>query len=321
MLPLGRKNSRRCSECDITCHAGCAHLVPDFCGMSMETANQLLQDWRTINRAKEAAGGKGRPQPSKLPTHRQSSSATLSQSDYQMSQVNQGMGQMRLDPTSPQQSHDPFGREPHSPPMGAMNVGPQDPRYQQYPQSQPGPGQYSQGQGSPAPPRLPPGARMPVPIPGPQGYQDPSQQQRPPPGYDQSLPPFPQDQNGSRPPAFDVSYYSTSCFPLLTELVSSHPTLSRLYRPKVIPSLVLSVLVLVPHQTDYHHSRHHPLSPSRLHLSTSRAHHNQVQRKHQLSLCPRHSLPSTAPPGSERLAWMTSTFWRCSERVISVKLC
>lgn len=52
MLPFGRKNARRCTECDITCHANCAHLVPDFCGMSMETANQLLRDWRDINRAR-----------------------------------------------------------------------------------------------------------------------------------------------------------------------------------------------------------------------------------------------------------------------------
>jgi classical protein kinase C len=55
MLPLGRKNARKCSECDVTCHANCAHLVPDFCGMSMETANQLLRDWRDINKAR---GGK-----------------------------------------------------------------------------------------------------------------------------------------------------------------------------------------------------------------------------------------------------------------------
>ena len=52
MLPLGRKNARKCTECDITCHANCAHLVPDFCGMSMETANELLRNWRDINRAR-----------------------------------------------------------------------------------------------------------------------------------------------------------------------------------------------------------------------------------------------------------------------------
>jgi hypothetical protein len=66
MLPIGRKNARRCTECDITCHANCAHLVPDFCGMSMETANQLLRDWRDINRtrgSKTAAGPSPRVQP------------------------------------------------------------------------------------------------------------------------------------------------------------------------------------------------------------------------------------------------------------------
>ncbi|TFY69554.1 hypothetical protein EVJ58_g336 [Rhodofomes roseus] len=52
MLPLGRKNARKCTECDITCHANCAHLVPDFCGMSMETANQLLRQWRIINQSR-----------------------------------------------------------------------------------------------------------------------------------------------------------------------------------------------------------------------------------------------------------------------------
>lgn len=42
ILPIGRKNSRKCSECGLGCHAHCVHLVPDFCGMSMETANQML---------------------------------------------------------------------------------------------------------------------------------------------------------------------------------------------------------------------------------------------------------------------------------------
>ncbi|PKI84421.1 Pkc1p [Malassezia vespertilionis] len=52
MLALGRKTNRKCQECDITCHADCAHLVPDFCGMSMEMANQLLTNIATINRDK-----------------------------------------------------------------------------------------------------------------------------------------------------------------------------------------------------------------------------------------------------------------------------
>lgn len=55
ILPLGRKNARKCSECDLTCHADCAHLVPDLCGMSMEMANQLLADMEAINRVKSSA--------------------------------------------------------------------------------------------------------------------------------------------------------------------------------------------------------------------------------------------------------------------------
>lgn len=35
-------------ECDITCHASCAHLVPDFCGMTMEKANILLHQIQEI---------------------------------------------------------------------------------------------------------------------------------------------------------------------------------------------------------------------------------------------------------------------------------
>lgn len=61
MLPLGRKNARRCTECDITCHANCAHLVPDFCGMSMETANQLLAEIQKVKATRTAAAGRQRP--------------------------------------------------------------------------------------------------------------------------------------------------------------------------------------------------------------------------------------------------------------------
>jgi len=48
MLPLGRKNAKKCSECHITCHSTCTHFVPDFCGMNMETANKLLADMKLI---------------------------------------------------------------------------------------------------------------------------------------------------------------------------------------------------------------------------------------------------------------------------------
>ena len=36
------------AECSLTCHAQCAHLVPDFCGMSMLRANEILSQIRGI---------------------------------------------------------------------------------------------------------------------------------------------------------------------------------------------------------------------------------------------------------------------------------
>ncbi|KAI8581145.1 hypothetical protein K450DRAFT_233306 [Umbelopsis ramanniana AG] len=52
MLPIGIRGSKKCTECGISCHSKCAHLVPDFCGMSMEMANQMLQEMRAANKRK-----------------------------------------------------------------------------------------------------------------------------------------------------------------------------------------------------------------------------------------------------------------------------
>ena len=41
------------TECGLSVHAQCAHLVPDFCGMSMEVANQIL----TVTRETRATQG------------------------------------------------------------------------------------------------------------------------------------------------------------------------------------------------------------------------------------------------------------------------
>jgi serine/threonine protein kinase len=60
LLPLGRKNAKKCSECGLTCHAGCQHLVPDFCGMSMIVANEILETiQRTKNHNKSSSIGSG----------------------------------------------------------------------------------------------------------------------------------------------------------------------------------------------------------------------------------------------------------------------
>ncbi|KAL4080957.1 hypothetical protein J3A83DRAFT_102662 [Scleroderma citrinum] len=138
MLPLGRKNARRCSECDITCHANCAHLVPDFCGMSMETANQLLRDWRDINRARGTRPAARIPPTTQQPTH----APPLHPTD---APITQGMEKIRLsgstDVVSPGPGDDPFARRPPA----SDGV---DPRF---------------FQPSSVPPRPPPGARIPVP--------------------------------------------------------------------------------------------------------------------------------------------------------------
>ena len=51
-------------ECDITCHASCAHLVPDFCGMTMEKANALLHQIHEIKSHQRQAQPKAKKQPS-----------------------------------------------------------------------------------------------------------------------------------------------------------------------------------------------------------------------------------------------------------------
>lgn len=53
ILPWGKHKVRKCSECGIMCHAQCAHLVPDFCGMSMEMANQILRTIQDTQRIQE----------------------------------------------------------------------------------------------------------------------------------------------------------------------------------------------------------------------------------------------------------------------------
>jgi hypothetical protein len=170
MLPLGRKNARKCSECDITCHETCAHLVPDFCGMSMETANQLLRDWRDINKARGGKAG------TVGPTGR-TSTQTLQYIDPSAPPTDM-LDRMKL--TGESTTTDIYGR-PSSQAPAQERFSP-DPRLTQQPQY-PGP--------RPSSPvtRPPPGARVPMPPGYPQDQQVPSPQAgRPPSGYEQGPP-------------------------------------------------------------------------------------------------------------------------------------
>ncbi|KAG1177523.1 hypothetical protein G6F70_002397 [Rhizopus microsporus] len=52
MLPLGSRGSKKCSECGITAHTRCERYVPDFCGLSMEMANQMLAEIKAAAKRK-----------------------------------------------------------------------------------------------------------------------------------------------------------------------------------------------------------------------------------------------------------------------------
>ena len=173
MLPLGRKNARKCSECDITCHANCAHLVPDFCGMSMETANQLLRQWRDINKDKVARGGKVATAPG--PTTQIITTQQYQPSPGPMNDlpISQSMGQLKLTGAEPseymgrQQTPVVEGRPPDSrvqqqPPMAYPPVS--------LPAARPG-GRLPPGYDQPGLPQPPRSSSYDMPPPGGPQYQ------------------------------------------------------------------------------------------------------------------------------------------------------
>ena len=53
ILLWGKHKVRKCSECGIMCHNQCAHLVPDFCGVTMEMANKILKTIQDAKRNQE----------------------------------------------------------------------------------------------------------------------------------------------------------------------------------------------------------------------------------------------------------------------------
>jgi len=195
MLPFGRKNARKCTECDITCHANCAHLVPDFCGMSMETANELLRSWRDINRQKIDRQSKAASAVAQKPAY-SSPPPPLPSVDAGTNPLVLAMDKMKI--SGPEQgplAYDGYGRPIIGPPDRLA----QDPRY--YQQQQQSPPQIPSQQLGPLYPqqtlptastRLPP-ARQPT---APQGF--PPQITNParplPRLYDQQLPPDSYDQ-------------------------------------------------------------------------------------------------------------------------------
>ncbi|KIJ54841.1 hypothetical protein M422DRAFT_24731 [Sphaerobolus stellatus SS14] len=162
MLPLGRKNARKCSECDLTCHASCAHLVPDFCGMPMETANQLLAQLRAIE-------SRRKPQPA-IPhehKHLQLLPPPPSNEPPQVERITEGLEQARITavPEPPYEQQRPISQgmyQAQAPPP-LMPPG-YDQRYSQPPPvSKPGAKQPQLPQG-PTPPYSQDGQQAPSPA-------------------------------------------------------------------------------------------------------------------------------------------------------------
>ena len=122
MLPLGRKNAKKCSECNITCHASCAHLVPDFCGMSMERANQILASLRDIRTQKQRL-----TQLPKMPSAPAAPDTMYDPMAEQMGRMDIGGRQQQSPPPSGQPYHSPSspppGQQPSlSPTSGRMSA-------------------------------------------------------------------------------------------------------------------------------------------------------------------------------------------------------
>lgn len=157
MLPLGSKGSKKChgkvqfaktaiwrietdwlvTECGITCHTKCAHLVPDFCGMSMEMANQMLAEIKAAKRRTTEGGSTPKLNKAERPTSGGSSSslgdslpATMSQLSLQGGQHLQQQQQQQMLPPQPY----PAGSM-HMPPGNLQSTPPPQPQMRP-------PGQY-----------------------------------------------------------------------------------------------------------------------------------------------------------------------------------
>jgi hypothetical protein len=85
-------------ECGISCHSKCSHLVPDFCGMSMEMANQMLQEMRAASKRKT-------PQASTNKANASWDRPTSTGSTHSQNDVSNLMGKLYIDdnqaPTGP----------------------------------------------------------------------------------------------------------------------------------------------------------------------------------------------------------------------------
>lgn len=129
-------------ECGITCHTKCQHFIPDFCGLSMEMANQMLSEIKAANKRKTLDGTSTSSKPNRLSKHDDESS-TLADHMSQMSVntqkplpnphlIHQQQKQQQQQQQHIPQPSSPVGRvQPSLPPVVPPHNQPYQP--QQYP--------------------------------------------------------------------------------------------------------------------------------------------------------------------------------------------
>ncbi|KAG1538088.1 hypothetical protein G6F51_009985 [Rhizopus arrhizus] len=241
MLPLGSRGAKKCSECDITAHTRCERRVPDFCGLSMEMANQMLAEIKAAAKRQKAPESKPRIE-EKEKEEEKEAEETLG------SQLNQ---LTIIEPPPPPPPKSPVV-VPQTPPTMYNNAKPQPPyppqQQQQQQQPQPYPPQHPQSyplqQQQPYPhqqshysPHHPP-----VGIPQP-GRMYPPQQQGPP-----LLPPHVQSPYGQSPhaqspygqpphvdPRYQQQYYPPQQQQMRPQMVYSPQQQQQMMRPPVSP--------------------------------------------------------------------------------------
>lgn len=89
ILPLGKKNVRKCSECGVLCHVACAPYVPHICGMTMEMASQIVSEIQStrIRQATKAAAAESAS--TLASSHASTQSTAVSQSSTRLPSAQQ----------------------------------------------------------------------------------------------------------------------------------------------------------------------------------------------------------------------------------------
>ncbi|CAK9787244.1 hypothetical protein CC85DRAFT_73077 [Cutaneotrichosporon oleaginosum] len=129
MLPFGRTKAVKCTECGVNCHQSCSHLVPNFCGMTMEMANELLSKLQSIKSMQGAKKDQAMSSSSRLPL-------PSTQPPIQVTPPPTQQQQQQTAPSTPRPSYTPPDRVKPSPSPSQQSYNNYRPPVQQQGQQQ-----------------------------------------------------------------------------------------------------------------------------------------------------------------------------------------